>query len=258
VFNDIEYPLKSRINPSMKVRSRSTIRKARTRKARDPGPKAEVAGRPTQQGMTQRRILAAAEALFAEAGYEATSVRQIALKAGVPVALVSYHFGGKLGLYRRVFEAHAPTLVAERRAGLALAALERDPERRLEAIVKAVLVPMLGLRSAEGRQSLGRLLAHEVSDPRSRERGIIGDLLDPIAAAVIDLLTVTLPGRGTAEIHWAYQMMVGTMTFIMADAGRIRAISGGACDPEDVEVTIRHIVPLILDGFRSARATNAE
>jgi AcrR family transcriptional regulator len=176
----------------------------------------------------------------------------------VPVALIGYHFGGKLGLYRRVFESHAPTLVAERRAGLALAALERDPDRRLEAIAKAVLVPMLGLRSAEGRQSLGRLLAHEVSDPRSFERGIIGELLDPIAAAVIDLLGAALPGRSAAEIHWAYQMMIGTMTFIMADAGRIRAISGGACDPEDVDATIRHIIPLILDGFRNGRVTQAE
>jgi AcrR family transcriptional regulator len=185
--------------------------------------------------------VAAAEALFAEAGYEGTSIRQIALKAGVPLALISYHFGGKLGLYRRVFESHAPTLVAERRAGLALAALEQDPRRRLD----------------EGRQSLGRLLAREVSDPRSGERRIIGDLLDPIAVAVTDLLAATLPGRSAAEVQWAYQMMIGTMTFIMADAGRIRAISGGACDPEDVEATLRHIIPLILDGFRNGRATSA-
>ena len=47
-----------------------------------PGPKAEVNNRPTQE-----RILAAAEVLFAEAGYEGTSIRQIALQAGVPVAL---------------------------------------------------------------------------------------------------------------------------------------------------------------------------
>jgi AcrR family transcriptional regulator len=228
------------------------MRKAQIPEARGTGPKPEVDNRRTQD-----KILAAAEALFAEAGYEGASIRQIALKAGVPVALVSYHFGGKLGLYRRVFESHAPTLVAERRAGLALAALEPDPDRRLAAIVKAVLVPMLGLRSTEGRQSLGRLLAHEVSDPCSIERGIIGDLLDPIAAAVIDLLAATLPGRSAAEIHWAYQMMIGTMTFIMADAGRIRTISGGACDPEDVDATIRHIIPLILDGFRNGRATSA-
>jgi AcrR family transcriptional regulator len=202
-------------------------------------------------GSSQQRILAAAEQLFAASGYEGTSIRQIAQQAGVPVALVSYHFGDKLGLYRRVFESHAPTIVAERKAGLALAELEHDPDRRLAAIVKAVLVPMLKLRNAEGRQSLGRLLAREVSDPRSVERAIIQDLLDPVAAAVTDLLQATLPDRSPTEIHWAYQMIIGTMTFIMADAGRIRRISGGACDPEDVETTIQHVIPLILDGLRN-------
>jgi AcrR family transcriptional regulator len=211
--------------------------------------KTEVNNSPTQE-----RILAAAEELFAESGFEGTSIRQIALKAGVPVALVSYHFGGKLGVYRRVFESHAPTIVAERRAGLALAELEQDPDRRLAAIVKAVLVPMLSLRAAEGRQSLGRLLAREVSDPRSVERGIIQDLLDPIAAAVTDLLRMTLSERSAAEIHWGYQMMVGTMTIIMIDAGRIRRISSGACDPEDVDATIQHIIPLILNGLRNGRS----
>jgi len=229
------------------------MRKGQVPRAGDLGSKTEVNNAPTQE-----RILAAAEKLFADAGYEGTSIRQIALKAGVPVALIGYHFGGKLGVYRRVFESHAPTLIAERRAGLALAALEQDPDRRLAAIVKAVLVPMLGLRSAEGRQSLGRLLAREVSDPRSVERGIIQDLLDPIAAAVTDLLGATLPGRCPAEIHWAYQMMIGTMTFIMVDAGRIQRISGGACDPEDVDATIRHVLPLVLDGFRNGRVTNTE
>jgi AcrR family transcriptional regulator len=253
LFNIVEYSFKSLMYRPTKAGSTAPMRKTRTPKARIAALKAEVNGRPTQE-----RILAAAEDLFADAGYEGTSIRQIALKAGVPVALVSYHFGGKLGLYRRVFESHAPTLVAERRAGLALAALEQDPERRLAAIVQAVLVPMLGLRSAEGRRSLGRLLAREVSDPRSGERGIIGDLLDPIAVAVTDLLAATLPERSAAEIQWAYQMMVGTMTFIMADAGRIRAISGGACDPEDVDATLRHIIPLILDGFRNGRTKGAQ
>jgi AcrR family transcriptional regulator len=222
-------------------------------KGNEVGSKTDVSNSSTQE-----RILAAAEELFAESGYEGTSIRQIALKAGVPVGLVSYHFGGKLGVYRRVFESHAPTIVAERRAGLALAELEQDPDRRLAAIVKAVLVPMLTLRAAEGRQSLGRLLAREVSDPLSVERGIIQDLLDPIAATVTDLLQATQRERSAAEIHWAYQMIVGTMTFIMVDAGRIRRISGGACDPENVDATIQHIVPLILDGLRNGRVTKAE
>jgi AcrR family transcriptional regulator len=50
------------------------------------------------------RILDAAERLFMENGYAATSVRMITGAAGVPVALVSYHFGSKQGLMEAVYE----------------------------------------------------------------------------------------------------------------------------------------------------------
>lgn len=45
------------------------------------------------------RILLAAKRLFAEYGYEGTSVRQICEAASANVALVSYHFGGKEQLF---------------------------------------------------------------------------------------------------------------------------------------------------------------
>lgn len=43
----------------------------------------------------QMRILLAAEVLFASKGYEGTSVRDIAHKADVNVAMISYYFGSK-------------------------------------------------------------------------------------------------------------------------------------------------------------------
>ena len=46
----------------------------------------------------QERLLDAAEALFAERGFEAVSLRDITLEAGANVAAVNYHFGGKENL----------------------------------------------------------------------------------------------------------------------------------------------------------------
>jgi AcrR family transcriptional regulator len=170
------------------------------------------------------------------------------LEADVPVGLVSYHFEGKPSLYRAVFEALKPT-IQQRKAGLALAQLEDDPKRRLEMIVKAILVPMLNLRSLEGSLDIGRLLAHEAGDPRSFQRGILQDLFDPVALKAIELLKEIMPDRSTAEIVWAFQMIIGTMIFIMADAGRAKMLSGGACDPTDVDATLRYVVPLLLNGI---------
>jgi Bacterial regulatory proteins, tetR family len=51
---------------------------------------------------TRERILKAAERLFADRGYEETSIRAIVAKARVNQAAINYHFGGKDGLYREV------------------------------------------------------------------------------------------------------------------------------------------------------------
>lgn len=52
----------------------------------------------------QIHILNTAEKLFAESGYEGTSVRDIAVKADVNVAMISYYFGSKKELMQALFE----------------------------------------------------------------------------------------------------------------------------------------------------------
>ena len=51
---------------------------------------------------TKARILDAAEALFMEHGFEATSLRLITAAAGVNLAAVNYHFGSKEELFQAV------------------------------------------------------------------------------------------------------------------------------------------------------------
>jgi AcrR family transcriptional regulator len=55
--------------------------------------------RPRDSAATRRALLAAARALFATAGYDATTVRAVADRAGVNQALVFRHFGSKDGLF---------------------------------------------------------------------------------------------------------------------------------------------------------------
>lgn len=206
----------------------------------------------TGDSSARDRILKTAEQIFAEMGFEGTSLRQVAVNSDVPVALVSYHFKNKLGLYREVFRARDPNTNAQRLAGLALAEMEDNLERRLEMIVKAALMPMLSLRKIEGSANFGVLLAREATDPRSAERGIIKEMFDTTATATIKALKGALPDRSEAEIVWAFQMMIGTMLYIMADGGRTKHLSGGACDPEDVEGTMRLILPLLVRGMGGA------
>ncbi len=197
------------------------------------------------------RILTSAEEVFARFGFDGTSIREIARRADVPVALISYHFGGKDGLYRAIFEARSPILSEQRMAGLRLADLERDPDRKLDLILKSVLMPILRLRVAEHGSHFGMLLARELSDPAAADRGVVRDLADPVAEAVIVRLRGALPQRSLAEIHWLFQVVIGTLVWILSDAGRIGRLSEGAADPNDSERTAGYILDLLLNGIRA-------
>lgn len=206
-----------------------------------------VAVEATQRNaaQTRTRILEAAEAEFADNGFDGATVRQIALRADVPVALINYHFGSKEGLYRAIFEMRAPMIIDQRVAGLRLADMEPDAERKVEMIVKAVLVPNLHMRSTEKNSSYARILAREVSDPKSHNRKVIAEFFDPIAYKVMEALQRALPDRSIEEINWGYQAMLGVMVYTMADTGRISRLSDGRCDPEDEMATATHLVALM-------------
>lgn len=52
----------------------------------------------------KERLLAAGEKLFAEKGLSGVSIRELSNAAGTNSALISYHFGGKDGLYQVILE----------------------------------------------------------------------------------------------------------------------------------------------------------
>jgi AcrR family transcriptional regulator len=57
--------------------------------------------------MKKEKILEAAEELFAEKGYEGTSVRDIAKRADINIAMISYYFGSKEKLLEALIEYRA-------------------------------------------------------------------------------------------------------------------------------------------------------
>ena len=81
---------------------------------------------------TREALLRAGEDLFSEHGFSGASVDQIARRAGVNKAMISYHFGGKAGLYGAIL---AATLgpVTERLQGL------RDAPMSAEARLRTYL-----------------------------------------------------------------------------------------------------------------------
>src|SRR5260370_21733269 len=125
---------------------------------------------PADSSATKARILAAAERLFADNGFDGVSLRAIAREAKVQIALIHYHFESKEGLYRAVWRERYAPLADKRHYGLPRLDFSRDRLEVLRDLVNLFVRPQL--EDPSGRLFL-KIMAHEFSDPKAPVRGVV-------------------------------------------------------------------------------------
>ena len=102
---------------------------------------------------TREALMAAGAELFAEHGYDGVTVAALAQRAGANKALISYHFGGKSGLYAAIVKTTFEAVAAEMRG---LREERRPADEALRACVR--LIGQMVTR----RPSLPRMLLREI------------------------------------------------------------------------------------------------
>lgn len=85
---------------------------------------------------TRTKIGTVAEVLFAERGFEGTSIQAIAEAAGIAKALIYHHYQSKEGLYLAVLENAVSKVVA---AVEEIAANQDAPQAKIRAVARAFL-----------------------------------------------------------------------------------------------------------------------
>lgn len=212
-----------------------------------PRPKSE------QKQKTRDRILDAAEALFAQRGFEGVSVRQIMRRADADVSLAYYHFDSKQDLFDQVMLRRAETLNSLRLD--ALDAVERrhsDDAPSVEEIIGAFTNPLLELLASEHEawKHYFQLIAQINS---STEWG--GELMtryfDPLVSRFIDALRKALPGCTEEDLYWSYHFLSGALTLTFAETGRIDNLSGGVCRSSDMQSIAERMPAFLAAGFRA-------
>lgn len=146
----------------------------------------------------QQDILLAAEKLFAQHGYRAVSIRQIAEEAGVPLALVSYYHGQKHELFKAIFDHWRPTV--DERLALLVQALQGPPDAAmLRRVVEALVLPVLRLRASVEGEYYAQLVARELFYRTPEAATVLAEHFDPMAHAFIDGLHQACPGSTRAQ-----------------------------------------------------------
>ena len=173
---------------------------------------------------TKQRILDAAERLFADHGFPATSMRDITNEADVNLAAVNYHFGSKEALLIAVIERTAAPINRDRLERLD--ALERDAGGGpvdVEALIRAFLAPMFDRWSLWGKSEpkilklVGRI--HAEVDQELRAKFI--RQFDTVFARYAVAFQRSLPELQAGDVHWRMLFLVGSMAHTMTWAASI-------------------------------------
>ncbi len=96
----------------------------------------------------QDRLLDAAEQLFAENGFDGTSVRDIASAAGCNIAAVNYYFGSKDKLYTEVWRRQLVQMRDARLQAIELVLSESKSKPLLEDLLRSFANAFIGRQEA--------------------------------------------------------------------------------------------------------------
>ena len=175
---------------------------------------------------TKARILDAAERLFAEQGFNDTSLRTITAEAEVNLASVNYHFGSKKELIRavlaRYLEMFMPALELELDA-----VLRSDQTPSLQQVFQAFKAPLLQLTALrpEGTTLFMQLLGRGYTDVQGHLRWFITTRYGDVLALFTRAVQRANPTLNTAELFWRLHFTLGTAVFAMASNVALREIA---------------------------------
>src|SRR5438309_6804835 len=156
---------------------------------------------------TQQRLLEAAEEIFAEKGFKATSIRAICKRAGANIAAVNYYFEDKEKLYiETVKYAHRGCTEG---APFPEWAPDTPPIQKLRDFIRVMVTRMLSPQSPASLQ----LMMREMAQPTAACVEVVRDYIGPIAQKLGGILEELLPGATVRQRYLIAFSVVGQCLF---------------------------------------------
>ncbi|HJV25218.1 MAG TPA: TetR/AcrR family transcriptional regulator [Aromatoleum sp.] len=202
---------------------------------------------------TRDRILDAAEALFVEHGFEATSMRMITGLAEANIAAVNYHFGTKDALIQEVFRRRLTDLNRQRLAALDIAEAEAagaplKPSRIVHAFFGTSLE--MAADTANGGHTFMRLLGRTYTEPNGFVRQFLAEEYAEVVERFLAALYRALPDVPREEILWRFHFMMGAMSYAIAGTDALQLFAG-SFDDADPERLMPRLMSFLLGGLRA-------
>ncbi len=204
---------------------------------------------------TKSRILDAAESLFTEHGFEATSLRQLTAAAGVNLAAVNYHFGSKEELFQAVLTRRLDPMNQERID--LLERYEREAGGKsltCEKILSAMLIPALRLSRDEklGGKNFLRVLGRAYADPAPFIRHFLSEQYAEMISRFKDAFLKALPHLTREELTWRLHFVMGALSYTLAGTDSLKLmLQVIAVEEDNDELLLQRLAPFLAAGLKA-------
>lgn len=210
---------------------------------------------------SKRKLLDAAEQLFAEKGFEAVSVRDITQLAKTNVAAVNYHFGSRDELLALVMMRYMNPVTEERLARLE--SVEKNWSGKsppIEEILDAFVRPLATqVRKSElDERVFYKLVGRIFAQQGDGMPAFIEEQLRQVVERFAKAFGKALPTVPVEELVWRMHFVAGGMIHMLIHQDMLQRITNGTAGAPTMEVTLSRFIRFAANGLREGVAVDAE
>ena len=200
-----------------------------------------------------------AETLFAERGYEATSLRDITGKADANLASVNYHFQSKEGLLSAIIERYAGPVNKERLETLdAIEARVGTGQPDLEELQRAFLRPAFSRASGPAGARFMRLAGRLHTATSEEMRSLLLEHFREVARRFGKAFGRALPHLDEDEVHLRTHFLVGAMAHTLLWSNKMPGPPFGRRHSVSTDEALDSLVRFAVAGMAAPMAAGSK
>lgn len=199
---------------------------------------------------TKVKILDAAETLFADKGFNGTSLREITSLAEVNLAAVNYHFGSKKELIKAVMSRYLDEL-APKLEQVFVEICQNKSQPSLSEVFSAVIEPLVSLNDFRnnGTTIFLQLLGRGYTDSQGFLRWFISTQYPNMISVFVEAVKKAYPELTAEDIFWRLHFTMGTIVFTMSSSDALIDIAQNDFDQAlNIEEVIKKVIPFVAAG----------
>lgn len=202
---------------------------------------------------TRKRILRAAEKIFAHGGYRAMTLRDVTSQAKVNLAAVNYHFGSKSNLLRALIRERFEPINQQRLELLAERVAAHAPKAvPLAEIYDALFRPLLTrIESAPTDDStLMQIIGRAQTEPADFMRSLHKEVFAELSNTFMREIQRSCPKLSEEQIQYRFFLSISTMIGTAIEQVRLENISSGKLNSTNLDKILEELTNFVVAGFQ--------